>query len=435
MTLHNDDRPTAECVCPRNSSPLPQIQNMQPSRSCLNRTSVQVMLPPSEAASQHKRSAIRTTDRHLSTSSSQKSSRLKPPEDTSLRPHPETARVLFHNANLRSPLPGDGQLPPGSQPPLYQYVTGYALPPTRIDDYLGAQSFTLNIPQADIVNVPNPVPGLLPWQPGVPKLREGSILYRLRCRKMSTAEGSDIEAFLMTAENIWPSMFCFAMNKTSLLPWCQHLDRRGPSVDLSGGMLDIDRNIFEVHTVPDPSEINNHVVAIERISVSSHASIVSAITSVSATDSLAAIRRLLQRPTNEDGDMTIATSTLTVSLLDPYESNRIWDTPVRGSTCLHRECFDLETFLAQRRREQHVHSCATHCWRCPICRGHVRPQHLVKDGSLVQVREELARKNLLNTQAIVIDVDGFWKPRVEAQQAGVQITSFRRGGSASVRLR
>jgi hypothetical protein len=54
----------------------------------------------------------------------------------------------------------------------------------------------------------------------------------------------------------------------------------------------------------------------------------------------------------------------------------------------------------------------------------VRPQTLVKDGFLMQVKEELAQKNLLDTRAIIVEENGSWKPRVEAQPSGVRSASL-----------
>jgi ubiquitin C-terminal hydrolase len=46
--------------------------------------------------------------------------------------------------------------------------------------------------------------------------------------------------------------------------------------------------------------------------------------------------------------------------MDPYTWNII-DLPVRGTKCVHRQCFDLKTFLSfmnvQRVRQ----------WKCPVC--------------------------------------------------------------------
>jgi hypothetical protein len=72
------------------------------------------------------------------------------------------------------------------------------------------------------------------------------------------------------------------------------------------------------------------------------------------------------------------------------------------------------------------------CWRCPICKGDVRPQTLVKDGFLMQVKEELAQKGLLDTRAIIVEESGSWKPRVEAQPSGVRSASLEVEEAAAV---
>jgi hypothetical protein len=62
----------------------------------------------------------------------------------------------------------------------------------------------------------------------------------------------------------------------------------------------------------------------------------------------------------------------------------------------------------------------------------VRPQTLVEDGFLTQVREDLAVKGLLDTRAIVVEADGSWKPRVEAERSGVRSASLEREEALAV---
>ena len=351
--------------------------------------------------------------------------RLLPPANAPARPlpvQPDTARVSLHQAHLRSPVPGNRQLLAGAQP-LYRHVTGYALPPTRLDNKLCAQSITLSVSRADIHNVPTTMPGLLPGEPGVRTLQEGSILYRLRCCKMPPGKGFDTEASWVTAGIMWPDIFTFKLNDTFLEPRRKLHHGRCLPIDLSS-LLHAGDNTLSVYTIPNPSETGSYVVAVERVSVSSHDTIVSAVTHISADDSLTAIKRSLESPPDEDDDIAMTSSTLTIPLFEPYRNDRICDTPVRGSACLHRECFDLETFLSQCKREQPGYPCVPDCWRCPICKGDVRPQTLVKDGFLVQVKEQLAQEGLLDTRAIIVEENGSWKPRVEAQPTGVRSASL-----------
>jgi hypothetical protein len=255
--------------------------------------------------------------------------------------------VSLHQAHLRSPLPGNRQLPVDSQP-LYRHVTGYVLPPTQLDNKLCAQSITLSMSQADLENVPSTSSGLLPGEPGIRTLEEGSILYRLRCCKLPLAKGFDTEASWVTAENTWPDILTFQVNGTDLeLRRKLHYGRCLP-VDLSA-LLHAGNNTLSVYTIPSSSDTHVYNVAIERVSVSPHTSITSGVAIIPATDSLAAIKRSLESPAEEDDAVTITSSTLAISLFEPCRDGRIYDNPVRGSACLHRECFDLETFLSPRR--------------------------------------------------------------------------------------
>jgi hypothetical protein len=51
---------------------------------------------------------------------------------------------------------------------------------------------------------------------------------------------------------------------------------------------------------------------------------------------------------------------ITIRLIDPFS----WDlikTPVRGSKCIHAQCFDLKTFISL------MYSAKNRTWRCPLC--------------------------------------------------------------------
>ena len=173
-----------------------------------------------------------------------------------------------------------------------------------------------------------------------------------------------------------------------------------------------------------------YVVAVEMIGVIKHTTIVDMLPIISADESLAAIRKSLGGEEAPDDDVMLTSSTLTVKLFDPYSGCRIFDTPVRGASCLHKDCFDLQTFLGQCKREKPGCPTVVDCWRCPLCKGDVRPQTLVIDGWLVEVRKELEKRGRLDTRAIVVEADGSWKPR-EEERTGVRSPSLERDEQAA----
>jgi hypothetical protein len=419
-----------------------QQQQHQPMQHCpsqLSSPSHHITLPSCGVAPMRYPDMSATTDHRPLLRQSPHSDDLVPTGDTWRRSppvQPDPARISLHQARLRSPIPGNRRLVAGSQQ-FYRHVTGFALTPTPVDSKRYAQHITLSLSQAHLINVPGTSPGLQSGEPCIRTLKEGSILYRLRCCKMPPAGTFDTEASWMTATNTWPNIFTFNLNGTYLEPRRKIHHGQCLPIDLSA-FLHVGSNTLSVYTVLDlaASSTDSYVVAIEQVSVSSHASIFSAIKLISAQDSLAAIRRFLNKPIDGDEEIAITSSTLTISLLEPYRKQRICDTPVRGSACLHRECFDLETFLSQRKREQPGYPCVPDRWRCPICNGDARPQTLVKDGFLVQVKEELAQKGLLGTHAIVVEADGSWKPKIEAQlpEARTASPGFQEAAAALVMM-
>lgn len=271
---------------------------------------------------------------------------------------------------------------------------------------------------------------MLPGEPGVRVLKEDSILCRLRCSKVLPGQGFDTESSWVTADNIWPEDVSFELNGIFLEARRKlHFGRYLP-IDVSPYLRPGD-NLLNVYSLPNKRDSTIYVVAIEMIAVVSHASIIASTPTISSAESLAAIKQSLAGDTDDDDELAMTSSNLTIPLFDPFRADRICETPVRGSACLHRECFDLETFLLQCRREQPGFPCVPDCWRCPICKGDVRPQTLVKDGFLTQVRQELQERGLLETRAIVVEADGSWKPRVEAQATGVRSASLEREEAAA----
>lgn len=354
--------------------------------------------------------------------------RLLPPENAMPRPlpvQPDTARVSLHQAHLRSPIPGRKTLMPGEQP-LYRHVVGFALGPVT----LPAQTMQFTTSWTQIDSIPTSTPGLLPGEPPIRLLKEGSTLYRLRCAKRPADGDFTSDSSWLTAENTWPDTLAFQLNGHFLEPRRKLHHGRYLPIDITPHLRP-GENTLNVYVLPNPHDKTPYALAIETVGVSSHSTITSRIPTLPAAQSLAAIKRSFSNPSHsssgdDDEDFIMTSSTLTIPLFDPFRADRICAIPVRGAACLHRDCFDLETFLSQCRREEPGYPCVPDCWRCPICKGDVRPQTLVKDGFLMEVREELGRRGMLGTRAIVVEADGGWRPRAEEKGTGVRSASLER---------
>ncbi|ODQ50997.1 hypothetical protein SAICODRAFT_31520 [Saitoella complicata NRRL Y-17804] len=91
-----------------------------------------------------------------------------------------------------------------------------------------------------------------------------------------------------------------------------------------------------------------------------------------------------------DTGSPVRSDTITLSLIDPTTGARI-NTPVRGRTCTHLNCFDLHTHLE-----------GAHPGLCPICGNSARPGELRWD---LGVEEVLGRVRGGVSRAIAVEVE------------------------------
>jgi hypothetical protein len=134
---------------------------------------------------------------------------------------------------------------------------------------------------------------------------------------------------------------------------------------------------------------------------------------IPASKTLNTIKRVLAGPSMDDDDeITMVVSDLSIDLADPFTA-RIFDIPVRGSSCLHRECFDLETFLDTRKSKFSGQPSLVDVWKCPLCGADARPYALRVDEFFLTVRAKLADVGNLDVKAILVSADGSWKPKFE----------------------
>lgn len=117
-----------------------------------------------------------------------------------------------------------------------------------------------------------------------------------------------------------------------------------------------------------------------------------------------------------DDDDIVMQSNMTLRLFEPFSNAKIFDIPVRSVDCLHKDAFDLDVFLDTRPRPYPPNDNVSKVdvWKCPFCNADCRPQNLVVDGFLMDVRRDLAMKKLLKTRSIVVESDGTWTPTQEA---------------------
>jgi hypothetical protein len=338
---------------------------------------------------------------------------------------PDTTRAVLHQAHLRSPVLGPTKLAPGQQK-LYRHVHQFPFAPNALNKNKPMSTFKF------YVHSTNEIPETK--SAAIPGRRErilvaGSEEYRLRCAAYDPSKSFPDEGSWIGADNVWPDHVYFSANGQDLETRRKlHYGRYLP-IDLTPYVKEGENELTVIINRHSKDRSPFHyAIAVERVKVVSHESIVQMVhnRTISAEESLDAIKKSLQGSRAEDDDDIVMTSTTaTVGLFDPITAASIFTLPVRSEYCKHRDCFDLEIFLSTRKRKEEGWPTEVDTWRCPICRVDASPQHLIRDGFLMQVREQLKEKGLLDTRAIVIEANGSWKPKAE-ERTGVRSASLER---------
>ena len=335
---------------------------------------------------------------------------------------PDANKSALHQAHLRSPRLGSNQPAPNER--LYRYVSNWAMLPRKINKDEPVEKIRFSVAQETVARFPA---GVAPQRAGELPTRivdRNSQTIRLRC-SARPPKGFTKEHAWVEADNVWPDNLYLQCNGHILEPRRKLHHGRYLPIDLTSyvalGENELTVIVNRMSTDDRPFE---YALAVEIVGIMTHESVQKGLHCIDAAESLAAIKKSLSGG-DDDDDVAITSSNVTINLFDPYSHAKMFDIPVRGAACLHKDCFDLETFLQMRKREKPGWPTVVDCWRCPICRGDVRPHNLVLDGFLVEVRKELEKKKLLDTRAILVEPDGRWKPK-EEERTGVRSPSLER---------
>jgi hypothetical protein len=324
---------------------------------------------------------------------------------------PCPARFSLHEAHLRSPVLKARTV----ESPLYQYVQDFIKLPARlVNANRAVVRWTFTLDAETMRYIAATVPGQL-GDPDQRLVDTQSKTVRVRCINWPAIDVPSDHVWAST-ETSWIPYSCFLLNGISLQQRKKVHHGKDLPIDVTG-LVKEGENILEmtVMALKTDTSFQNYLVAIESLGIISHDSVKQYClenSRIPAQHVLSDIKRKLQG-FSEDDEISIVESNLSIRLFDPFSASRICDIPVRSKACLHNDCFDLETFLTTRRRQGDVSVPDT--WYCPICKADARPQYLVVDGFLEEVKKQLDAQSLSNTRDIVVHQDGTWKPKAEVR--------------------
>jgi hypothetical protein len=329
---------------------------------------------------------------------------------------PDPARFATHQANLRSPI----LKPHSAQSPLYQYVQGFIKPPVRLGDAghkIEKWIFTLT---REDLQLPIDRTASAPGAPPIIMVNEQTRMLRLRCVKWPEPDLPNEHTWSVTDTSWIPTSY-FTFNGVHLHQRKKTHHGKDLPIDMTCHAKE-GENTLEIAIMRQNNDENyrKYLVAIELLGMKNHSTILNecrGVNHITAETIKAHIKKRLTGATNDDDEIAIVQSSITINLLDPFSISKMCDIPARGKACLHYDCFDLETFLSTRKWSGQVTAADT--WKCPICNHDVRPQHLIVDGFIEEVRDQLLQQGLPQTRAIIVDQALAWTPKVEVLD-GVQ---------------
>ncbi|KAI1653327.1 hypothetical protein F4813DRAFT_258759 [Daldinia decipiens] len=344
--------------------------------------------------------------------------------------------MSLHQVRLRSPKRMPQEHDPAKLGRYYQAVKEFALPPVAIPPQSYLHEFDFDIPGHQFIQLVKEEAKEGEYLP-ICLFSSGSLRLRIRCcymKKMHTSLGDS----WVTTETTWPQHIFMELNNKALsIPRRSHFSKDLPIEASSAAVAN--KNILKI-SVPkirenreEPKPCWEFYIAIELVEILSHRDVLRMVRmrgGVPADTTREVIRTRLVGANgfsqqSADEDELIMVNELSIDLMDPFSRVMI-KVPVRGKSCTHLECFDLETWLNSRLGKKSCNWCnnvpggCSKCpnepsfvdkWKCPLCLADARPYSLVIDEFLVEVRSQLELQNLLQTKSILVSPDGTWKPK------------------------
>ncbi|TGO81268.1 hypothetical protein BPOR_1238g00010 [Botrytis porri] len=334
---------------------------------------------------------------------------------------PDPDMKALHQANLRSPRLVTIDTPKlgcdGVSRRFYQFVKDFPMAPTKIpfESSLNRLEFQISADALTRISRDKLVAKDCLM---VREVKSQSLQFRLRCvSAVADANRIPVSRWVVS-DTVWPEMIFMDINSHELEARRKWHHGRDLPIDITPYINSGTNEItISMPKLPTTNKEKEYFLAVEEIEILQHNEIMDRCKeqSIPAARVVEEIQKKLAGPTDDD-ELSIVVTDLSIGLTDPFTS-RIFEIPVRGENCLHRECFDLATFLSTRpsKPKRPDQPCIVDVWKCPLCSEDARPYSLRYDGFLASVRDELQKQDKLDVKTILVAADGTWRPKFESQ--------------------
>ena len=329
------------------------------------------------------------------------------------------------------------QLPtPPVQSPALGHRPSLAPRSNSVDHYIAVIGFAAQIslpgdlPCAtlEFTVVPELANRLSVWEPhpGMPgrskrTVQDRSLIYRLRCVQ-AVKEKGDIneESIWVLRETTWPTHMFVQLNHEPLLLRRKQIFTTDLFLDITN-QIRVGVNFLKVAMLPEkptPPK-GSFLLRVEVLEARSYIALVNHVIPGQMIDKDTAKAAIMKRfKGSEDDDVVVVKlNELTLSIVCPF-TMRLIKTPVRGKSCLHFECFDLDNYLISRPRKKPREPPNADSWKCPYCNGDARPTELVVDGFFQDMMTQLKGVNIDDNKEVIVKGDGSWELKKEEASKG-----------------
>lgn len=321
---------------------------------------------------------------------------------------PNPALTALHQAQARSPSytsidatgNSDGR-------DAFAYVKHLSVMPKRLGATLNHVKWVFEISKetVDVLALDNESSNN---GPPMRTVHKGSQYLRLRCIKGAGDDNLD-ESDWVVQRNVWPPGVAALLNGKVLEFRRKAHHGDDIPVDVTR-YIEVGKNILQIvfGNTRDHAD-NSYIIGLENIEITDSSTIKQGLTKLDAQESL---KRILRPTAVDPEELEVVGATVLLDLTDPH-SSQIFSVPIRGKTCRHTQCFDLDIFLQTRRRRLPAHPSMPDHFKCPICGADARPQSLLIDMYFVKLRAELEVMKRLDAKSVILDEHGGWKIKEE----------------------
>jgi len=330
---------------------------------------------------------------------------------------PNPKRNALHQAHVRSPVLSmyDLEGKPINTRKTFRFIKHVIMPPAQVSSEKRFLKWDFNIEKALANTLVRDTPGSY-GSPSLRTLLPGSRLCRIRCINVDRASGSPSQHEWVVSDNVWHSSTAIVLNGNVLEIRQKSHHGKDLPIDATSYVKEGINSISTAVIGFSEDSITRYAIGVEIVEIIEEQLIKRSIAVLPWQE---ARTRIIGRLENLDPDVLVVDSQLVIDLNDPF-SAQIFVVPVRGTYCRHNECFDRDIFLETRNSTNAKEPCGPDEFRCPICGSDARPQSLVIDGFLVQVREKLQQIGRLDAKAIILHSSGDWDIKEEEEVTGEQ---------------